>query len=90
MFARRTGCADVNPIRLGPAIHCEDGYQVREVLDDGGRSEGFTFEGPGFSALIIYPTFAEALQGLQALASMTLPDDRPAVPVLQRATPSGG
>ena len=79
----------MNPIRLGPAIHCEDGYQVREVLDEGGRSEGYTFEGPGFSALIIYPTFDEALHGLQALASMTLPDERPAVP-LQRAIPSGG
>jgi hypothetical protein len=73
MFARRTGCADVNPISLGPAIHCEDGYQVREVQSAGGRPEGFTFEGPGFPALIIYPSFDEALLGLRALASnMTL------------------
>jgi len=59
----------MNTVKLGPAIHCEGGYQVCEVLSESGRSEGFTFEGPGFAALIIYPSFDEALLSLRALAS---------------------
>jgi hypothetical protein len=63
----------MNTVKLGPAIHCEGGYQVCEVQTESGRPEGFTFEGPGFPALIIYPSFDEALLGLRALASnMTL------------------
>ena len=45
-------------------MHEEHGYRVREVfvdVNDRTRSEGFTFEGPGFNALIIYGTFREAL-----------------------------
>ena len=66
------GRADMNAVKLGPPLHCEGGYQVREVLSESERQEGFTFEGPGFSALIIYPNFAEALLALQSLARMEL------------------
>jgi hypothetical protein len=66
----------MNTTRLGPPLHEERGYAVREVFDarsDEGLSEGFTFEGPGFNALIIYPNFNEALLALQSLADACLP-----------------
>ena len=60
----------MTPTRLGPPLQEEHGYRVREVFVAAGereRSEGFTFEGPGFNALIIYPTFREAQAALQSL-----------------------
>jgi len=70
MFAERTGRSTMQPTRLGIPLHEERGYSVREVFVDAdgySRSEGFTFEGPGFNALIIYPTYSEALAALQSL-----------------------
>jgi len=66
----------MNTTRLGPPLYQERGYAVREVFDarsEQGASEGFTFEGPGFNALIIYPNFKEALLALQSLANACLP-----------------
>lgn len=57
----------MTPIHLGPPIHREGGYAVCEVLGVDQHPEGFTFNGPGFSALIIYPNFGEALVALQAM-----------------------
>ena len=68
----------MNPIKLSPPMHCEGIYRVREVLGANQQPEGFTFDGPGFNALIIYPSFPEALAAVQALATQETPrDDRP-------------
>ena len=68
----------MNPITLGPPMHCEGSYRVREVLGANQQPEGFTFDGPGFNALIIYPSFQEALAAVQSLAAQETPkDDRP-------------
>jgi len=70
--------AQMNPITLGPPMHCEGSYRVREVLGANQQPEGFTFDGPGFNALIIYPSFQEALAAVQSLAAQETPkDDRP-------------
>jgi hypothetical protein len=56
---------------LGPIIDEESGYRVRQVFDcnqgQPGASVGFTFEGPGFNALIIYPTADEAFADMRAM-----------------------
>jgi hypothetical protein len=67
--------------RLGPSIHKEGGYRVREVFDAvSGRSEGFTFEGPGFGALIVYRDASEAkaalLELVEAIRAKTEPPNR--------------
>ena len=54
--------------RLGSPIHEECGYCVREVFGADDRSEGFTFEGPGFDAIVIYRSAGEAKLALQELA----------------------
>ena len=68
----------MNPITLGPPMHCEGSYRVREVLGANQRPEGFTFDGPGFNALIIYSSFQEARAAVRSLAEQETPrDDRP-------------
>ena len=54
---------------LGPPLHEERGYRVREVFDTAhaGASIGYTFEGPGFNALIIYPDPQEAVSALRSM-----------------------
>jgi hypothetical protein len=58
----------MDPVRMGPPLYEEHGYRVRELYDSArGSSDGFTFEGPGFNAVVIYPSFADAMSALQSL-----------------------
>jgi hypothetical protein len=71
----------MNATRLGPPLHQERGYRVREVFDTGTEacvSAGFTFEGPDFNALIIYAEADEALAAMRMLLDSGLPlQDQP-------------
>jgi hypothetical protein len=71
----------MNPARLGPPLYEEHGYRVRELYDSvRARSDGFTFEGPGFNAVVIYPSFSEALSALQSLLDSHVGSERQADP----------
>jgi hypothetical protein len=66
----------MNPARLGPPLYEEHGYRIRELYDSvRATSDGFTFEGPGFNAVVVYPSFAEALSALQSLLESYVPVD---------------
>jgi hypothetical protein len=68
----------MSPFRLGPPLYEQHGYRVREFYDSAlARSDGFTFEGPGFNAVVIYSSFDEALSALQSLLETLVPDGNP-------------